>query len=83
MRHRQLRCKDGVKQSLKTCEISPNELNSAPLAQASWRSRCQDVIDEFEVTRVGAMRSGKLGELLQSGRQDSGQVTVAVASVNP
>jgi len=28
-------------------------------------------------------RSGKLGELPQSGRQDSGHVTVAVVSVNP
>jgi len=46
--------KNGLKQNLKTCGISPNELNSAPLARALWRSRCQDAIDDFEATRVGA-----------------------------
>jgi len=54
---RRKRYKDGLKQNLKTCGISLNELNSAPLARASWPSRCQDAIDDFEATRVGAIQT--------------------------
>ena len=47
--------KDGLKQNLNTCGISPNELNSAQLARASWQSRFQDVIQDFKATCVGAI----------------------------
>jgi len=33
-------------------------VNTAPLARASsWRSRCQDVVDDFEATRVDAIQA--------------------------
>jgi len=53
---RHKRYKDGLKQNLKICGISPNELNSAQLARASWQSRCH-AIDDFEATRVGAIKT--------------------------
>ena len=54
---RHKRYKDGLKQNLKTCGISPNDLNSAPLAGASWQSRCQDAMDDFEATRLDAIQA--------------------------
>ena len=49
--------KEGLKQNLMTCGISPNKLDSAPLARASQRSHCLDDIDNFEATRVGAIQT--------------------------
>jgi len=54
---RHKRYKDGLEQNLKTCVLPPNELNSAPLARASWPSRCRDAIDDFEATHVGAIQT--------------------------
>lgn len=53
---RHMHYKDGLKQNLKTCGISPNAL-SASLAWASRWSCFQDAIDDFEATCVGAIQA--------------------------